>query len=128
MIDFFASFGDAKNYHIDIYLCDRKSSIWGVKMVVECEKYVMIFKALADDTRLNILDLLSDGDLCARKILDHFDITQPTLSYHLKILTDCGLVSARREGAWIYYTLCKDKLRCIVKLVSSIERSDRETA
>jgi ArsR family transcriptional regulator len=64
-----------------------------------------ILKAFADETRLKIIDMLSCGELCACKILAHFDITQPTLSYHMKILTDCGVVSGRREGAWMHYRL-----------------------
>lgn len=64
-----------------------------------------MFKGMADETRLKILDMLSSEELCACKILEAFEITQPTLSYHMKILTDCGLVNARREGAWMKYTL-----------------------
>ena len=67
-----------------------------------------ILKALADETRLRIIDMLTSGELCACKILESFDITQPTLSYHMKILTDCGLVDGRRDGAWMRYTLKKD--------------------
>ncbi len=67
--------------------------------------FVQMFKGMADETRLKILDMLSSEELCACKILEAFEITQPTLSYHMKILTDCGLVNARREGAWMKYTL-----------------------
>ena len=65
----------------------------------------LIIKAFTDETRLKIIDMLSCGELCACKILDHFKITQPTLSYHMKILTDSGIVAGRREGAWMYYSL-----------------------
>ena len=64
-----------------------------------------LFKALSDPNRLEIVDMLSWGELCACKILEHFHITQPTLSHHMKILCDCGLVSGRKEGKWIYYSL-----------------------
>ena len=67
------------------------------------EKYALIFKVLSDETRLKIVSMLSDKELCACKILEAFSITQPTLSYHIKILTDCGLVNARKEGSWIRY-------------------------
>ena len=67
--------------------------------------FVQMFKGLADETRLKIIDMLSSEELCACKILEEFDITQPTLSYHMKILTECGLVNARREGAWMKYTI-----------------------
>lgn len=66
---------------------------------------VGLFKALADINRLMIIDMLSCGELCACKILEKFNITQPTLSHHMKILCDCGLVKGRKEGKWIYYSL-----------------------
>lgn len=66
--------------------------------------YAPVFKALGDETRLKIIEILSCGELCACDILESFDITQPTLSYHMKILTECGLVKSRKEGSWIRYS------------------------
>jgi ArsR family transcriptional regulator len=66
-------------------------------------EYIQIFKALADETRLKIVTLLSEGERCACQLLENFNITQPTLSYHMKILCECGIVVGRREGAWMYY-------------------------
>jgi len=66
-------------------------------------EYIQIFKALADETRLKIIELLSDGEMCACQLLKNFNITQPTLSYHMKLLCNCGIVMARREGAWMHY-------------------------
>lgn len=66
---------------------------------------VQILKALSDETRLEIINMLCEGELCACNILENFNITQPTLSYHMKILTDCGLVAGRRDGAWMRYSL-----------------------
>lgn len=65
--------------------------------------YAMVFKALADETRLKIVEILSCGELCACDILESFHITQPTLSYHMKILTDSGIVISRKEGSWVRY-------------------------
>lgn len=62
-----------------------------------------IFKAIGDDTRLKIVEMLSCGEMCACKILEYFQITQPTLSYHMKILTECGIVKSRKEGSWVMY-------------------------
>ncbi|MEG1255086.1 metalloregulator ArsR/SmtB family transcription factor [Clostridium sp.] len=73
-------------------------------------EYVPIFKALADETRLKIIHILSDGELCACNILENFNITQPTLSYHMKILTESGLVIAVKDGAWIKYSLNDKKV------------------
>lgn len=67
-------------------------------------EYASIFKALGDSTRLKIIEMLSCGELCACDILGSFQITQPTLSYHMKILTDCGLVKSRKEGPWMHYS------------------------
>ena len=64
-----------------------------------------LFKALSDPNRLMIVDMLSCGELCACVILEKFQITQPTLSHHMKTLCDCKLVSGRKEGKWTYYSL-----------------------
>lgn len=64
-----------------------------------------IFKALGDSNRLKIIDILSIGEKCACEILECFDFTQPTLSHHMKVLIDCGLVDSRKEGIWNYYCL-----------------------
>lgn len=68
------------------------------------KEFVLIFKALADETRLKIIEMLSCGELCACDILESFQITQPTLSYHMKILTDSGIVKSRKEGTWTRYS------------------------
>ena len=64
--------------------------------------FALLFKALSDETRLKIIDMLSCGELCACDILKSFNITQPTLSYHMKILTQSGIVNANRQGPWMY--------------------------
>ena len=68
----------------------------------------LVCKALGDENRVQIIKMLTGGELCACKILDAFNITQPTLSHHMKILTDCNLVNSRKEGKWTYYSInCK---------------------
>jgi ArsR family transcriptional regulator len=84
---------------------------------------VQLFKALADETRFAIVGMLLGGELCACKILENFDITQPTLSYHMKLLTDCGLVSGRRDGAWMRYSLNAEALSSVEKLILGWRRS-----
>ncbi len=76
--------------------------------------YALLFKALSDETRLKIIDMLSCGELCACDILKFFQITQPTLSYHMKILTDCGIVDGTRQGAWMHYTLNHETAKSIL--------------
>ena len=72
---------------------------------VKYTENVKLFKALADINRLMIVDMLSCGELCACEILEKFHFTQPTLSHHMKILCDCGIVNGRKEGIWTYYSL-----------------------
>lgn len=64
-----------------------------------------IIKALSEANRLKIIDILSCGEMCACDILEHFDFTQPTLSHHMKVLIDCGIVQSRKDGLWSYYAL-----------------------
>ena len=74
-------------------------------MNMNYEENAKVFKALSDPSRLKILDILSCGERCACEILEYFDFTQPTLSHHMKVLSDCGLVEVRKEGLWNYYSL-----------------------
>lgn len=64
-----------------------------------------VCKALGDPNRLQIIQLLATGEKCACKLLEAFNITQPTLSHHMKILCDCNLVAFRKEGKWTHYSL-----------------------
>lgn len=64
-----------------------------------------VFKAFCDEKRLRILELLQTGEKCACKLLEELDISQPTLSHHMKILCDSGAVTGRREGKWTHYSL-----------------------
>lgn len=65
----------------------------------------MLMKALSDDTRVKIFDMLSKGEICAFELLEEFNITQPTLSYHMKILCDCGLVVGHKDGVRVKYSI-----------------------
>ncbi len=80
-------------------------------MKYDYAEYVQMFKALADETRLKIINMLTESEgLCACKILENFNITQPTLSYHMKILTDSGLVLGNKDGSWMKYTLNSERI------------------
>ena len=65
-----------------------------------------IFKALGDENRIRILKLLRGGEMCACHLLEELNISQSTLSHHMKILCDAGLVTGRKEGKWIHYSIC----------------------
>lgn len=82
-------------------------------MKYEYAEYAYLMKALADETRLRILVMLTRGELCACKILEEFKITQPTLSHHMKTLKSSGFVNSRRDGVWTKYSLDRRKLGLI---------------
>jgi len=73
--------------------------------------YAVLLKALSDPNRLMIVDMLSCEELCACVILEKFNITQPTLSHHMKTLCDCGLVNGRKDGKWTHYSLNSEIVR-----------------
>ena len=68
-------------------------------------EYTKVFKALSDPKRAMIVDMLSCGELCACMILERFEMSQSTLSHHMKLLCGCGLVKGREQGKWTYYSL-----------------------
>ena len=68
------------------------------------EEAALVFKALSDPNRLAIIDIIKFEERCACEILEELNITQPTLSHHMKILCDAGLVNAKRVGKWMHYS------------------------
>ncbi|HEY8419345.1 MAG TPA: metalloregulator ArsR/SmtB family transcription factor [Clostridia bacterium] len=83
--------------------------------------YAYICKTLGDQIRLRIFDMLKKGKKCAYKILEKFKITQPTLSYHMKMLTQCGIVNSEKDGKLIYYSINQEALKNLVEFLSSQE-------
>jgi Predicted transcriptional regulators len=88
------------------------------------EEVTAICKALGDSNRLQIVQMLTQGEKCACNILDAFEITQPTMSHHMKILCDCGLVNCRREGKWCHYSIECGKFREFKEFITSISCCD----
>lgn len=69
------------------------------------KKMALIFKALCDENRIRIMKLLRTGEKCACKLLEELNISQPTLSHHMKILCDSEIVIGRKEGKWMHYSI-----------------------
>lgn len=90
-------------------------------------KNVKICKALSDPTRLEIVTMINGTEKCACRLLEHFDITQPTLSHHMKQLTNCGLVDVRKEGKWSYYSINTDVLTEFKDFINSLESNMNDT-
>lgn len=89
-------------------------------MSTKYEKNAKILKALSDPNRLKIIDLLSFGEKCACEILESFKFTQPTLSHHMKVLIDCGLIEARKDGIWNLYKLNINNSNELVLFLSNL--------
>ena len=87
---------------------------------------VKIGKALSDENRVMILKMLIDGEKCGCKLLEAFEITQPTLSHHMKILCDSGLVDARKDGKWSHYSVNRDVVREFGKYISDMGGEQHE--
>ncbi|MBP1565880.1 MAG: winged helix-turn-helix transcriptional regulator [Oscillospiraceae bacterium] len=80
-------------------------------MELNFQKTAVVFKAFCDENRIRILELLTNGEKCACRLLEALNITQPTLSHHMKILIDSGIVSGRKEGKWMYYSISAEGLK-----------------
>lgn len=80
-------------------------------MYLDTKKTAVVFKAFCDENRIRILLLLQEGEKCACELLEKMNITQPTLSHHMKILCDSGIVAGRKDGKWMHYSISKDGMK-----------------
>ncbi len=90
-------------------------------MNVNAKKTAAVFKAFCDENRIKILQLLQGGEKCACKLLTEMNITQPTLSHHMKILCDSGIVKGRKEGKWMHYSISQDGIEEAQKYLDSLK-------
>lgn len=81
----------------------------------------VIFKAFCDENRVHILQLLQNGEKCACMLLEEMNITQPTLSHHMKILCDSGIVKGRKEGKWIHYSISPEGIEKAQEYLDSLK-------
>jgi ArsR family transcriptional regulator len=79
-----------------------------------------VFKALCDEERLHILEMLRNGEKCACKLLENMDIGQSSLSYHMKILVESGIVESRQDGKWTYYKISDRGRKYAVNLIREL--------
>ena len=95
------------------------------------EKNARIFKAFCDPNRLTILELLQDGEKCACKLLEEINVTQSTLSHHMKILCDAEIVVGRKEGKWTHYSISEKGVEqakeCLRQLTTLDVKSENES-
>jgi|SRR5690554_1146829 len=89
-------------------------------------EFVPAIKALSDETRLKIIDLLSCDQMCACDILELVHISQSTLSYHMKILTECGLINGEKDGSWMRYSINKEKADFLLSFLNKLVEDKEE--
>jgi len=87
-----------------------------------------VFKAFCDENRLQILELLQSGEKCACVLLEKLNIGQSTLSHHMKILVQSGIVNARNEGKWTYYSISLQGSQIAVDLLIKLTTVSNENA
>ena len=91
-------------------------------MTIDCVEFC---KALADDTRQRILEMLMEGEKCVSDIVDAFSMSQPTISHHLGILKQFRLVTSRKEGKQVFYAINHDNVvECCGQLIAKFEAQE----
>ena len=94
------------------------------ELTMDNKKIAAMFKAFSDENRLQILQLLQDGERCACKLLEEMQITQPTLSHHMKILCDARIVVGRKEGKWMHYSISKEGLEIVKNYLEMLTNNE----
>ena len=89
------------------------------------QEAAMIFRALGDESRMQILGFLQEGELRIADLQKQMKLVQSTLSHHMKVLTESGIVTSRREGISTYYVICEDTFERVAAYLTSLGKSSR---
>ena len=92
---------------------------------INSAQFVGIMESLSDPIRLNILELMMNGEICVCDIVKVTGLSQSKISYHIKILKDSGLISDRQEGRWVYYKLDLEVLSEIQNWMANLIQSSK---
>lgn len=98
-------------------------------MATVYEERAKMFKALCDARRQRILELLHGGEKCACVLMEEMGMPQSSLSYHMKILCESGIVTSREEGKWTHYQISRqgsEKAVALLKTITAVEETDAE--
>lgn len=99
-------------------------------MTTAYEEHARVFKAFCDEKRLRIIELLRSGEQCACVLIERLDMPQSTLSYHMKILCESGVVDGRPEGKWTYYKISEkgsDEAIVLLEAITTPNAAAEET-
>ena len=86
----------------------------------EHKKNTKLFKAFCDEKRLTVLELLRSGEKCACVLIDQMNIGQSSLSYHMKILCESGIVESRQDGKWTHYSISESGSKTASELLTRL--------
>ena len=96
--------------------------------VIAAEQARQLLKALADPIRLDVVQALSGGERCVCELTEQLGLAQSRLSFHLRVLREAGLIEAREQGRWVYYSLCPEAIAQLQGWLSGIACSSRQPA
>jgi len=94
---------------------------------IDSERAAQLFHALSDQIRVDVVTLLLDGERCVCELMADLDMAQSRLSWHLKTLSDAGVITGRREGRWNYYSLNADALSEAESILTALKPGRRLT-
>lgn len=97
-------------------------------MTNEYEKKARLFQALSDERRLRILELLRHGEKCTCTLTEEINMPQSSLSYHMKILSEAGIVSGREDGKWTHYRISAQGSKKAIAVLKEITNVEEEAA
>jgi ArsR family transcriptional regulator len=99
-----------------------------LRSITSRPKVALLFHALSDPTRLELLERLKTGEQCVCDLTDIMHTGQSRLSFHLKVLKEAGLIVDRREGRWMYYSLNPGAIEELEELVVALKQSAKSAA
>lgn len=105
--------------HIDNHQCEVKT------VEISEKESAVIFKAFCDENRIKIIKILATGEKCACKLLEELNVSQPTLSHHMKILCDSKIVNSRKEGKWTHYSISKKGISTAQNILLSLTENEQ---
>lgn len=98
-------------------------------MTANEEQFIKVLSVLSESVRYRILSLIaSKGELTAKDILSEFDFTQPTLSHHMRCLTEAGLVNVERKGRFAVYSINRETIDLVTSGIASLKSGSKKTA
>ena len=97
-------------------------------ITTDAARAAALFHALSDEIRVNVVGLLLHGERCVCELMDELDMAQSRLSWHLKTLSDAGIISGRKEGRWVYYSLNADAISEARAILDSFKPNPRRVA